>query len=141
MAVSGHNGNNETLVGLSASIGLTIYDENVNEIQVKNSKELIEIFISRDIHLDNSYEFQLVNASQLKLRSKEDFFMFNSFNVTSQNASIHIELKLLTPVVGYFMVLKYGHVPIVNSTYSEYDSFTLICPSKVFFLIHLFLKN
>ena len=37
MAVSGHNGNNETLVGLSSSIGLTVYDEKVNEIQVKNS--------------------------------------------------------------------------------------------------------
>ena len=135
MAVSGHNGNNETLVGLSASIGLTIYDENVNEIQVKNSKELIEIFISRDIHLDNSYKFQLVNASQIK-----DFFMFNSFNVTSQNASIHIELKVLTPVVGYFMILKYGHVPIVNSTYSEYDSFKLLCPSSFLFIFITFYR-
>ena len=132
MAVSGHNGNNETLVGLSSSIGLTVYDEKINEIQVKNSKGLIEIFISRDIHLENSYKFQLVNATQIMCTSKEEFFMLNSFNLTSQNASIHIELKVLSPV-GYFMVLKYGHAPIVNSTYSDYDSFKLICPSNICF--------
>ena len=30
MAVSGHNGNNETLIGVSNSIGLTLFDENSN---------------------------------------------------------------------------------------------------------------
>ena len=129
MAVSGHNGNNESLVGLSSSIGLTIFDDDVKEIQVTNSQEPIEVFIARDIHLESFYKFQLVNATQMKFSSKEEFYLFNSFNLTSENASIHIELKGLTSI-GYVIVLKYGHSPIVNSTYADYDSFKIICPSK-----------
>ena len=32
MAVTGHNGNNETIIGLSNSIGLSIYDSKNNDI-------------------------------------------------------------------------------------------------------------
>ena len=39
MAVSGHYGNNETLIGMSASIGLTFYDENMNETQATTSRK------------------------------------------------------------------------------------------------------
>jgi hypothetical protein len=56
----------------------------------------------------------------------------NAFNITSTNASIHIELKPIDQRVGYLIALKYGSSPIINETYSSYDEFKLICPSNIF---------
>ena len=38
MAVSGHNGNNETYIHMSYSIGLNFRDKNANEIKILQSK-------------------------------------------------------------------------------------------------------
>ena len=126
MAMSGHNGNNETLIGVSNSIGLSIYDLNNNEIPITNSQ--IEILIQRDTNLPE-VTFVYVNASQIQL-SSEAFYLPNAFNLSSANASIHIELFPLNETVGYLMVLKFGSMPMLNTTYSSYDAFELFCPSK-----------
>ena len=60
MAVSGHNGKNETHIGMSSSVGLTIYDSNANEIKITKSLSPIDIFIQRDEHTQNhSFEYNL----------------------------------------------------------------------------------
>ena len=48
MAVSGHNGDNESFIGFSSSIALSFYDENINELDISNAPNPIDIFISRD---------------------------------------------------------------------------------------------
>ena len=47
MAVSGHNGNNETFIGVSNSMGLTLYDENSNETPIRKTSEPINIVLPR----------------------------------------------------------------------------------------------
>ena len=51
MASCVHNGNNETKIGLSQSIGITFSDNNGNEIEIKESSKLIDIWIPRDLSL------------------------------------------------------------------------------------------
>jgi hypothetical protein len=126
MAVGGHNGNNETRIGLSNSIGLTVYDQNNKEIPITNS--LIKVVIHRDPNLFH-IPYKYINATQFKLSSG---FLQNAFNITSTNASIHIELKPIDESIGYLIALKFGSSPIINETYSSYDEFKLICPSKYF---------
>jgi hypothetical protein len=137
MAVSGHNGNNETFIGLSSSISLSIYDEeSSNELNIiANNREPIEVFIERDNRL-STYEYQNVNVTIDNDKNANLLYLFNHFNLTSQNASIHIELKMtnttLANSIAYLFVLKYGHLPIINATHADYDTFKLFCPSIKF---------
>jgi len=134
MAVSGHNGDNESFIGYSSSIGLSFYDEIINEIDISNAPNSIDIVISRDPSVSQT-KYQYVNVSQIKLTSGS-YFLLNGFKIKSTNASIHIELKPLNLSIGYLLVMKKSYSPIINSTYSDYDSFRLMCPSKG--LKHLF---
>ena len=129
MAVSGHNGNNETLIGMSFSHGLSIYDENNNELQVSQIKSPIEFFIKRDSNLP-SYKYQYVNATQINFMTIGSEFLSNYFNITSLNSSVHIQLEPVSSNVAYLIVTKFGYLPVINSTYADYDSFEIMCPSK-----------
>jgi hypothetical protein len=126
MAISGHNGNNETLTGVSNSIGLAFYDSKNKEIRITNSP--IDVVIQRDSNMPE-ISFKYINSTQFQLSCG---FLQNAFNITSTNASIHIELKPIDESIGYLIALKYGRSPIIKQTYSNFDAFKLICPSKIF---------
>ena len=128
MAISGHNGNNETRVGMSASIGLKFYDENVNEIEITQSVKPIDILIQRDQNTLN-YTFEYVNATNIGLLPGL-YLLQNSFKIKMNNASIHIEINPLNQTIGYLIVMKLGFMPILNSTSADYTSFKIFCPSK-----------
>ena len=128
MAISGHNGNNETLTGVSNSIGFSLYDSKNIEIPITDSS--IDVVVQRDLNMPG-ISYRYVNATQFQLSSG---FLQNAFNITSTNASIHIELKPIDEIIGYLIALKFGSSPIINETYSNYDAFKLMCPSKIFFL-------
>ena len=131
MAVSGHNGNNETFIGMSASIGLTFYDQNINLVDIPQTIIPIRLLIKRDPNIPQ-HTFQYVNATQIQLSS---YFLSNAFNLISNNASIHIELKPLNWSIGYLIVMKLGYIPIINSSYVDLTSFSIFCPSKPLFLL------
>ena len=131
MAVCGHNGKNESHIGMSSSIGLTLYDSYANEIQVTQSLSPIDILIQRDQNTQN-YSFEYINATSIGFLSNT-FLLQNSFKIKSINASIHIEIKPLNLSLGYLLLMKYGFMPILNSTHADYSSFKLFCPSKEFF--------
>jgi len=126
MAVSGHNGNNESFIGMSASIGLSFYDQYMNEIEISNTQNPIDIVIKRDPNLPE-FSFQYVKATQIQLSS---FLLSNAFNITATNASIHIELMPSNLTIGYLLVIKFGYMPIINSTYADFSSFKIFCPSN-----------
>jgi hypothetical protein len=139
MAVSGHNGNNETFIGFSSSIGLSFYDENNQEIQITKTKSPIHMFIPQDKNLERRHPFQYVNASQIQI-SPGSFFMPNGLNLNSgTNVSLKIELKPFNQSVGYVIVVKLGRSPIINSTYADYDSFKIFCPSKLNYFYYIIL--
>jgi hypothetical protein len=126
MAISGHNGNNESLIGMSSSIGLSFYDQNMNEFEITQLKVPIEMIIKRDPQMAD-YSFQYINISLLQLASS---YLSNAFYLTANNASIHIELKPVNFTIGYLFVMKLGYTPIMNSTFADFTSFKILCPSK-----------
>ena len=129
MAVSGHNGNNETLIGMSSSLGLSFFDYETNiEIPISQSLSPIDIILPRDKSVIK-YSFQYVNATNLEFLDGS-FYLQNNMNITTQNASLHIELKPLNESISYLIALKLGHLPIINTTYADYSSFKFICPSN-----------
>jgi hypothetical protein len=129
MAVSGHNGNNETLIGMSSSLGLSFYDfETNNVIPIAQSLSPIHIIVTRDKSA-SEHSFQYVNATNLELPSGS-FYLQNKMNIATQNASIHIELKPLNESTSYLIVLKLGQLPIINTTNADFTSFKILCPSK-----------
>ena len=131
MAVSGHNGNNETLIGMSSSLGLSFYDYETNsEISISQSSSPIDIRMPRDKSV-SKYSFQYVNATNLDFLDGS-FYLQNNINITTQNASLHIELKPLNESISYLIALKLGHLPIINTTYADFTTFKFICPSNLF---------
>lgn len=48
MPPSGHNGLNETKIGLSSSVALSFFDNTRSEIPIQNSRKQIEILIPRE---------------------------------------------------------------------------------------------
>jgi len=124
MAISGHNGNNETLIGVSNSVGLSFYDFNNNEIPITDSS--IDILINRDSNLPE-ISYQYINITQIQLISQ---YLPCAFNITSTNASIHIELQPIDATIAYILVLKFGSTPIINTTYASFDAYKIICPSR-----------
>ena len=146
MAVSGHNGNNETQVGLSNSIGLSFFDATGTEMQIAQSSSPIDMIIQRDKKTVD-IAFQYINATSLGFLPKS-FLMQHSFKIKMINASLRIELKSVNASVAYLVILKLGYMPIVNSTAADFTSFKIMCPSKsqnnVFFfftLVSLILFN
>ncbi len=131
MAISGHNGNNETRIGMSSSIGLSFYDEHANEIEIGQSLLPIDILIQRDQYTLN-FAFEYVNATYLGFL-QGSYFLQNSFTIKMSNASIHIEIKPLNLTLGYLLVFKLGYMPIVNSTSADYTAFQIFCPSNYIF--------
>jgi hypothetical protein len=126
MAVSGHNGKNETLIGMSSSIGLSFYDQNMNEIEITQTQRPIEMIIKREPNMAD-YSFQYINISLFQLSSS---FLTNAFYLTANNASIHIEIKPVNFTIGYLFVMKLGYTPIMNFTFADFTSFKILCPSK-----------
>jgi len=131
MAVSGHNGNNESFIGMSTSIGLSLYDsDSNNEITISKSAWPIDIIISRDKSVLRNYVFQYVNATSFVFLDGS-YFLQNNFNITANNASIHIELKPLNMSIGYLLVLKLGYLPIITASNADYTTFKYFCPSNI----------
>ena len=129
MAVSGHNGKNESLIGMSSSIGLSFYDKNMNDLEIIQTpfySRPIEMIIKRDPNMAD-YSFQYINMTQKELSSS---YLTNAFYLTGNNASIHIELKPVNFSIGYLFVMKLGYTPILNSTFADFTSFKILCPSK-----------
>ena len=128
MAVSGHNGNNETLIRMSSSTGLKFYDQNANEIKITQSIAPIEMFLMRDLNAFN-HSFEYINATSLGFL-EGSYFLKNSFKIQTINSSIHIEIKPINISIGYVLVVKLGYMPIVNKTSADYSWFQIFCPSK-----------
>ena len=128
ISTSGFNGNNESFIGLSSCVELTFYDSKLAAMGVKDLKSPIEIEIPRQSLPPQNSSFQYVNATNMKIASNFHF-MYNSFSITSTNASVHIQIRPLDLRVAYLVVVKFGY-----ATNGDYDQINLLCPnsSKIF---------
>jgi hypothetical protein len=143
MAICGNNCDNQTFIGFSSSISLSFYDEDSKEIIIKNTKTPIDIKIKYDPQMPVP-SFNFVNATVLNFTKNEQFIP-NLLMIDSIHAAIHFHLKpqdLTLDMNGYFLFIKFGAMPIINSTNQIYDNFKVFCPnsSKLNQLISKFLN-
>ena len=140
MALTGSNGDNETNIQWSKSIDFSLYDENIKEINVENQKKSLEFWIPKDINMPiEPYQLiDLVNATQNQSNLTNNQ-MFNSFNLTGSNVSIHIQIKPNNnqdKSIGYLALLKFGANPVLTQSKNNinnkyYDMANLFCPKDL----------
>jgi hypothetical protein len=132
MASCVHNGNNETKIGFSQSIGISFRENNGNEIEIKNSSQLIDIWIPRDLNLPK-VNLNYVNITKQlndKTNNDTEIQLFPiGLNTTTLNSSIHLILSPLNNSIGYLVLLKLNMTPKINSTFQDYDHWRIFCPS------------
>lgn len=148
MALTGNNGDNETSIGLSSSIGLTFYDEMTKkELNIYDLQKPIEFWIKKENDQGESYQFfnglsfnlnfnqsNLTNSTNLKIQIIQSSFYFvkYSFYKTKSNTSFQIQLKPNNKSISYLILLKYSSLPVLNSFQSEYDDWKIFCSFKDF---------
>jgi hypothetical protein len=126
----GHNGKNESSLGLSTIVGLAFYDELSNLIVVDKLDHPIEFWIQR------SYDFKLpgfvytdIANGRINVSETYPFLPLVFFNKTI-NASIHIEFQVFQRVRGYLVIMQYGETPKLKK--GEYNSFQIFCPDYTY---------
>ena len=141
MALTNENGDNETNIRLSQSLGFTIYDANTNEIKVKNISKPLDIWIAREesvifeqfkyVNVLNATAYP--NSTSLYLNEGQliNGFYVNGFNLTSANVSIHIQIKPNNTQVVYLSLLKFGINPSFLPNKLVYDILNIHCPSDL----------
>ena len=86
--------------------------------------------ILRDVYQPD-FLYQYVNATQIQL-TFGSFFIHSAIELKSKNSSLHIELKPKNITLSYLIVINFGFTPVINEEKTEYSSFKIFCPSKVF---------
>ena len=125
MATSGHNGNNETFIGLSSALSFSLAFESNSNRDVSQIKTPLELWIQRELNTSAVLTFQYVNATNLTNLS---YMLFNSFQIKSTNSSLQIHLKPLNSTLSYLILVKLGSLPSLNSTHADYDFMKFLCP-------------
>lgn len=127
-AIIGTNGNNVFNIVDSQTLGLAyFYDSNMKEIKVSNYTEGIRFWIAKNLNSLPLFEqVDVVNSTRPVNSSNQ----IKTFGVTlsSANQSLTINLMPSDFSVAYFMLLKYGRMPVVNSTMLIYDLVQVVCP-------------
>jgi hypothetical protein len=138
MASCGHNGDNETKIGMSQTISISFSEASGKQVPIYNSSQLIDIWIPRDLNAPTPVP-QYVNISiPVNNRLAGQLFPLG-FNVSASNSSIHLEFAPENTSVGYLILLKFNMTPRINLTFSDYDSWKMFCPTTG--LINLFIQS
>lgn len=141
MALTGYNGDNETNIQISRSLDYSIYDENYNELVVKNVSKPIDLWISRDTSVKIN-PFQFVNALNSSIINASSYvelggsqlingYIVNGFNMSGQNQSIHIQIKPSNLTKSYLTLLKFGNNPLLQKNNFYFDSMEIFCPNDL----------
>ena len=132
MAPTGQNGDNETYIGSSKSLGYSLYDENKNEIPIKDQKKPIEYWIPKDASVPIE-PFKFVDAKNATVVNETTKFVYmNGFFLNGSNNSVHIQIKPINKImIGYLLLLKFGDNPTLEQEY--YDEWVIFCPTGISF--------
>ena len=127
LASFGNSSQSSTNTNLSTSISLSILDQNGNEfpLQTDHSKP-IEIFIPRDSNLiPPPMILQNITSSP-----HNHLFNLHYVNITSkQSISLHMEIRPLDITLAYLFIYKFDQIPLLNSSISQTDGWTIFCPA------------
>ena len=118
---------------VSRSVSLSILDRDGNEVSVRaDPSQPIEIIIPRDENLLVP-PMMLQNVTALSLVAHAQTFNLHFVNLTTQTASfsIHLQLRPLTSNnVTYLLIYKFDQSPRLNSSVSDIDGWSFLCPSS-----------
>ena len=131
-AISGINSNNETNTGLSRTMAISLFDSEKNQITISNSSKKLDIWIPRETLMMHT-TFLYVNATSYSLKQNNNLLP-NNFNISSENSSVHFQIKPENSSIGYFLVISFDSTPILNKTYKNFNYSMLFCPNGNKFL-------
>jgi hypothetical protein len=133
------NSSSQPNTNVSTSITLSIFDQNGNEVSIEtNEDQLIEIIIPRDPNLIIS-SMILQNVTSMNSIPHNQLFDLHYINITNTfTISVHFEIHPLNSSLAYLFIYKFDQTPQLNSSISQIDGWTLLCPSTSF---HLELTN
>ena len=123
----------------SRSISFTILDRDGNEVAVAtDSSHPIEIIIPRDENLPIP-PMLLQNVTSLSLLAHAQTFNLHFVNLSTlaSSFSIHLEMHPLNRNRSYLLIYKFDQPPRLNSSISDIDGWSLLCPS----MLHTFFLN
>ncbi|CAF3690236.1 unnamed protein product, partial [Adineta steineri] len=114
---------------LSRSVSLSFVDQNGNEISFKASQNNpIQLIIPRDpnVIIPSMY---LQNMTSINSTNNNLLFNYLYINITSSlPISIHFEIHPLDKSLAYLFIYKFDQTPLLNSSISIIDGWTIFCP-------------
>lgn len=126
-AIIGTNGNQQVNVVDSKTVSLAFYSDTSQEIEVSSYQDGISFWIGKNSVSVPSFEtVNIVNSSSLISSANQ----IRTFGVTlkSSDQALTIDLKPSNTQIAYFMLLKYGTLPVVSSSGKSYDIMKVVCP-------------
>lgn len=127
LAISGHNGKNESKVGSSKSLEIDFFDDNGKKISIDNIPVPIQLWIPRQSGLYQRFKYDIGNVKNMSLKSSQQVMPI-LVDMNASNSSLHVQLKPNNTNIGYLFLVKFGSTPLLNSTYSSYDHWKIFCP-------------
>jgi hypothetical protein len=124
-ATNGGNGNSGINIGTSGLVSLSFFDQNKNEISIKNTQKSINVTINHNSDQSPS-NFSYINASNLTSTLN---YVPSGLNLHGSNVSLHIHIKPDNSTSSYLAMLKFGKLVTYNSTYCDADLWEIICPN------------
>ncbi|CAF1546243.1 unnamed protein product [Adineta steineri] len=114
---------------LSRSVSLSFVDQNGNEISFKASQNNpIQLIIPRDPNVI-ILSMYLQNMTSINSTNNNLLFNYLYINITSSlPISIHFEIHSLNQSLAYLFIYKFDQTPLLNSSISIIDGWTIFCP-------------
>ncbi|UJR10866.1 hypothetical protein I4U23_015053 [Adineta vaga] len=128
----------QSIMNLSNTLFITIFDENGEEIPINTSttNKTIELFIPRDRNMIVPL-MTLQNVTSLvdKLSLNNHQFNLHFINISQTNPnlsiSIHFEIFPLNTSLGYMLIYKFDQIPQLNSSLIFIDDWSMLCPRNL----------
>ena len=132
-------------MNLSRSISLSLVDKEGNETPLRTSVDQpVEIIIPRDPSF-RLPPMSLQNVTRMTNDSL-DHRLFNLHSIdfnqtTSPSFALHFEVHPLSANLSYLMIYRFDRSPVLNSSLSLIDGWSLLCPSTNESVYTYFLSN
>lgn len=126
--MNGHSTQSNT--NLSSLLSFDFLDENGNEIPVHTSiDQPFELIIPSDINWIIP-PMILQNVSSLVNNDGSFHLHFVDISQSNRNISISVQLEIrsLNITLGYMLIYKFDNIPQLNSSISQIDGWSLLCP-------------
>jgi hypothetical protein len=94
-----------------------------------NSNNSFESFESTKFDNPNITNSNITNSTQSIKRVKLHF-MQNTFNISTNNASVHLQIRPDDLNTAYLIVFKFNGTPDYNATKINFDYLKILCPNS-----------